>query len=226
MGQEYQNQNSSIFRNQITKIDLQTVVVNPTLAFKVNEYLNVGFGIDWMYAKAKLNKTPVNVGIGDNTTGGNSNSIRARLRRMATPGDTTSDSSSIPSKNIKVGFNYRSPFTMKLKDGDVDLSGISTAGRAALGGASVSQTFFGGATSYHTNGSTTIKMPATFALGVSYTYGQADGGGGRGLDVLAQLQQPADRHRRTRYRPCSRLDEYPEELEGRLSRSGSGRNTG
>src|SRR5512139_2874470 len=33
LGQEYENKNTSIFRNQVTKIDLQTIVVNPTIAF-------------------------------------------------------------------------------------------------------------------------------------------------------------------------------------------------
>jgi long-chain fatty acid transport protein len=170
LGQEYENPSTSIFRNQITKIDLQTIVVNPTIAFKVNEYLNVGFGIDWMYAKAKLNKTPVNVGIGDNTAGGNNNLYQSALEADGSAWGYNFGAQLIPSNNIKVGFNFRSPFSMKLKDGDVDLSGISTAGRTALGGFSVSQAFFLGATSYHTEGSTVINMPATAALGVAYTY--------------------------------------------------------
>ncbi|MDP2657401.1 MAG: outer membrane protein transport protein, partial [Candidatus Deferrimicrobium sp.] len=48
LGQEYNNKSTSIFRNQITKINLQTIVVNPTIAFKINEFLSVGAGIDWM----------------------------------------------------------------------------------------------------------------------------------------------------------------------------------
>ena len=170
LGQEYGNANTSIFRNQITKIDLQTIVVNPTIAFKVNEYLNVGVGIDWMYAKAKLNKTPVNLGIGDNTAGGNNNLYQSALEADGNAWGYNFGLQLIPSKNVRVGFNFRSPFSMSFKDGDVDLSDISTAGRAALGGASVSQAFFLGATSYHTEGSTVINMPATAALGVAYTF--------------------------------------------------------
>ncbi|OYV96450.1 MAG: hypothetical protein B7Z62_08140, partial [Deltaproteobacteria bacterium 37-65-8] len=34
LGQEYNDKDTSIFRNQVTKIDLMTVVVNPTIAFK------------------------------------------------------------------------------------------------------------------------------------------------------------------------------------------------
>ncbi|MHB8942098.1 MAG: OmpP1/FadL family transporter, partial [Desulfobacteria bacterium] len=49
LGQEYNDKDTSIFRNQVTKIDLMTVVVNPTIAFKVNEFLSVGAGVDYMY---------------------------------------------------------------------------------------------------------------------------------------------------------------------------------
>ncbi len=56
LGQEYENKNTSIFRNQITQIDLQTVVVNPTIAFKINEYLSVGAGIDYMYGEGETRK--------------------------------------------------------------------------------------------------------------------------------------------------------------------------
>src|SRR4030042_6024050 len=58
-GQEYENRHTSIFRRQITKIDLMTLVVNPTVAWKVNEVLSVGAGIDFMYGKAELARTPV-----------------------------------------------------------------------------------------------------------------------------------------------------------------------
>jgi len=171
LGQEYQNRATSFFRNQITKIDLQTVVVNPTLAWKVNEFLSVGAGIDWMWGKAKLAKTPVNFGIGDNSATPPTNNLYQL--DMDASGDAWGYNAGLllmPSKAMKIGFSYRSPFTLRLKDGDVDLAGISTAGRAALLGASLSQAAFGGATTFHTKGSTVIYMPATAALGVSYNF--------------------------------------------------------
>jgi long-chain fatty acid transport protein len=171
LGQEYENRVTSIFRNQITKIDLQTVVVNPTVAWKVNEFLSVGAGIDWMWGKAKLAKTPVNFAIGDNSATPPTNNLY--LLDLEADGDAWGYNAGLlltPSKNLKVGFSYRSPFTLELKDGDVNLSGISTVGRAALGGASLSQAAFGGATSFTTKGSTVIYMPATAALGVSCNF--------------------------------------------------------
>jgi long-chain fatty acid transport protein len=166
LGQEYENRDTSIFRNQITKIDLKTFVVNPTVAWKVNDVLSVGVGIDFMYATATLEKTPVNLALGDPTNG--SNLYNTKLDGDGTAWGYNFGLQLTPSKNVKVGASYRSPFTLKIKDADVDISNISTAGRLNLGGASLSQALFGGNTSYHTSGSATIHMPATFDLGVAY----------------------------------------------------------
>jgi long-chain fatty acid transport protein len=178
LGQEYENENTSIFRNQVTKIDLMTVVVNPTIAFKINEMLSVGVGVDFMYGKAKLNGTPVHPSLGDNTAGGNNN-----LYNMDMTADTTAWGYNFgillkPTSNVKVGFNYRSPFTLEFKDGDIDISNISQANRLALAGSplgpgtNLSTNAFGGATSYSGTGKTKISLPATAALGVAYTAGR------------------------------------------------------
>jgi long-chain fatty acid transport protein len=178
LGQEYENPNTSIFRNQVTKIDLMTVVVNPTIAFKVNEMLSLGFGIDFMYGKAKLNGTPVHPSLGDNTSGGNNN-----LYNMDMTADTTAWGYNFgvllkPTSNVKVGFNYRSPFTLEFKDGDIDISNISQANRNGFAGPlgfgqnSLSTNAFGGAKSYSGTGKTKISLPATAALGVAYTVGR------------------------------------------------------
>ncbi|MEK7365989.1 MAG: outer membrane protein transport protein [Candidatus Deferrimicrobiota bacterium] len=165
LGQEYNDRNTSIFRNQITKIDLQTVVVNPTIAFKVGDVLSVGAGIDWMYGKAKLAKTAVVPGVG--------NIFNLDL-------DGTGDAWGYnfglllkPSANVRIGANYRSPFTLKIKDGDIEIRNINSTVPFVPNPApppatlTVAQVF--GGTSFDTKGNATISMPATFALGVSYT---------------------------------------------------------
>lgn len=154
LGQEYNDQNTSIFRNQITKIDLQTIVVNPTIAFKINEVLSVGFGIDWMYGKAKLDKTPWVPGVGN-------------LYNVDLDGDGNTWGYNFglllkPTENLRIGVNYRSPFTLKVKNADVNVGNTSPAyGLGILGGTPV-----------NTIGSATIAMPATFALGAAYTMGK------------------------------------------------------
>jgi len=157
LGQEYNNNHTSIFRNQVTKIDLQTVVVNPTIAFKINEYLSVGVGIDYMYGKATLEKTPWNPAL--IPAGQNGNVFDLELKGT---GDAWGYNFGLllkPTENLKIGANYRSPFTLDIKDGDVTISNVN-AGAPAFAAAS------------GTKGSTTLNLPATFALGVSYTMGK------------------------------------------------------
>ena len=157
LGQEYENKNTSIFRNQITKIELQTVVVNPTIAFKINEYLSVGAGIDWMWGQAKLEKTPV-ASVG--------NLYNSTLESdWGLDGDAWGYNFGLllkPTENFRIGVNYRSPFTLKIKDADVTISNTNPAyASGALG-----------ATPSSTKGGATVAMPATFALGAAYTIGK------------------------------------------------------
>ncbi len=157
LGQEYENKSTSIFRNQITKIDLMTVVVNPTIAFKINEFLSVGAGIDWMYGKATLEKTPWNPALASSQNG---NVFDLQLKG---DGDAWGYNFGLllkPTENFRIGANYRSPFTLKIKEGDVTLSNINPLLGATYNGVS------------GTKGSATISMPATFALGTSYTMGR------------------------------------------------------
>jgi long-chain fatty acid transport protein len=158
LGQEYNNIHTSIFRNQITKIDLQTIVVNPTIAFKINEFLSVGVGIDYMYGKATLAKTPWNPALVPVAQNGNVFDLE-----LKGDGDAWGYNFGLllkPTENLKIGANYRSPFDLDIKDGDVTLQNINPGVLPALAGLT------------STKGNATISMPATFALGVSYTMGK------------------------------------------------------
>lgn len=157
LGQEYNDKSTSIFRNQITKIDLQTVVVNPTIAFKVGDVLSVGAGIDWMYGKAQLEKTPWNPAL---IALQNGNVFDLKLEGDGDAWGYNFGLLLTPSKNLRIGANYRSPFTLKIKDGDVTLSNIHPAVAGTYAGVS------------GTEASVTISMPATFALGAAYTIGK------------------------------------------------------
>ena len=154
LGQEYNNKETSIFRNQITKIDLQTIVVNPTIAFKISEILSVGLGIDWMYGRATLEQTPVAPGVGNLYDG-----------KLKGDGDTWGYNFGLllkPTENFRIGANYRSPFTLRIKDGDVTFSNVSPAYASGLLGPAPS----------NMNANAKIAMPATFALGAAYTMGK------------------------------------------------------
>jgi long-chain fatty acid transport protein len=170
LGQEYENENTSIFRNQITKIDLKTIVINPTIAFDINEYLSVGIGVDFMYGMATLERTPVLNNVAPGVPIGN-NPVNAYNTKLDGDGTAWGYNFGIllkPTKELRVGFNFRSPFTLEIEGADVDLSNISSTPIIPLSGATPQQVF--GGSSYHTTGSTTIKMPATAALGVAYIW--------------------------------------------------------
>ncbi len=152
LGQEYQDKNTSIFRSQVTKIDLQTVVVNPTIAFKVNEFLSVGAGIDYMYGKVKYEKTPYVPG-----AYGGPGFFKAALDGTGDAWGYNFGLLLTPSKNVKVGFNYRSPFHLTLKDGDFVTNDNTSAG------------FTGIFPMGTTKASGKLELPATAALGVAYT---------------------------------------------------------
>jgi long-chain fatty acid transport protein len=137
-GQEYPS--PSIFQNQITKIDLQTIVVNPTIAFKINEYLSVGVGIDYMYGI--LNNYDTNQGIFKTHYEGTGDAWGYNFGLLLKP-----------TNNLKVGFNYRSAFKISVKDGDWTVSDNTT-------------TSFPVGT---TKASADLSLPATAALGVAYT---------------------------------------------------------
>jgi long-chain fatty acid transport protein len=158
LGQEYKDKHTSIFRNQITKIDLMTVVVNPTIAFKINEFLSVGAGIDYMYGKATLAKTPWSPALVPVAQNGNVFDLE-----LEGTGDAWGYNFGLllkPTENLRIGANYRSPFTLDIKDGDVTLANINPGVAPALAGLT------------GTKANATISMPATFALGASYTMGR------------------------------------------------------
>ena len=114
----------------------------------------MGAGIDWMYGKAKLEKTPVVPGVGN-------------LYNVDLEGDGDAWGYNFglllkPTENFRIGANYRSPFTLKIKDADVNISNTNPAYGSGMLGANPGKY----------EGSATIAMPATFALGAAYTMGK------------------------------------------------------
>lgn len=148
LAQEYNDRNLSMFRNQITKIELRTIVFNPTIAWKVNEVLSVGAGIDFMWGQAKLDKTPIVPGLG---------TFKVHLEGDGTAWGYNFGMLLKPAKDLRVGFNFRSPFNLEIKDGDVSAVD-NTFGLNLIGVPGSSKA------------NATIKMPATAALGVAYTF--------------------------------------------------------
>ena len=165
LGQKYENRQTSIFRNQVADVEIQTFVVNPTVAWKINEVLSVGVGIDFMYGKASLTQAGV-VRLGAAPLD------QVNIFQLDLEGDGTAWGYNFgllltPSEHWKVGFAYRSPFKLKIKDADVDVWDINSTVPFVPPGPFTAAQVFGGA-SFHTKASTQIDMPATAALGVAY----------------------------------------------------------
>ncbi|MGE5753782.1 MAG: OmpP1/FadL family transporter [Deltaproteobacteria bacterium] len=167
LAQEYQNKQTGIFRNQVNKVEIETFVVNPTVAWKVNDVLSLGAGIDFMYGKAKLAQTGV-VRLGAAPLD------QVNLFQLDLDGDGTAWGYNfgvllVPSKNWKVGASYRSPFRLDIKDGGVEIRAINSTVPfvPGTGGPFTAAQVFGG-TSFDTAASTSIHMPATAALGIAY----------------------------------------------------------
>ena len=100
-----------IGRFQGIKSELKTININPSLAFKVNEQLSLGFGISAMWAQAELSSA-VNLGVAErsSTVKGDDWGFGYNLGAIY---QVTKDS--------RIGFSYRSKVDQHLK-GDVKFS--------------------------------------------------------------------------------------------------------
>lgn len=161
LAQEYQDKETSIFRNQVSRVEIQTFVLNPSVAWKVNDFLSVGAGFDFMYGSAELTQRGVvNVGFPLNI-------FRLKLEGEGTALGYNFGVLITPLEHWKVGFSYRSRFTLDIENADVDVRDInSTVGFVPPGGFTAAQVF--GGTSFDTEADTKIKMPATATVGVAY----------------------------------------------------------
>jgi long-chain fatty acid transport protein len=117
----------------------------------------VGAGIDYLYGKATLAKTPWNPALAALQRG---NVFDLELEGTGDTWGYNFGALLKPTENLRIGANYRSPFTLKIKDGDVTLSSINPGVGGTYAGVS------------GTKGSATLYLPATFALGASYTMGK------------------------------------------------------
>jgi long-chain fatty acid transport protein len=156
LGQEYQNANTSIFRNQVTKVEIQTIVVNPTIAFDVNEVLSVGFGVDFLWGKIKYKTTPTTLTSpfitlfktnleGDGTAWGYNGGILLK-----------------PTKDLKIGANFRSGYKLEIKNADFTASDNTVPLPNPLAPFPMGETKASG----------TLNLPATAAVGASYNFGR------------------------------------------------------
>ena len=99
-------------RYEIQDLSLECITMQPTLSYKVNDWLGIGAGFVYAYGKVVLNKAlPLGGTNGDGTLG--------------IKGSTTTTGFNVgvkikPSKKLEFGIDYRSKLSMKLKDANAD----------------------------------------------------------------------------------------------------------
>ncbi|MCL1925739.1 MAG: OmpP1/FadL family transporter [Syntrophorhabdaceae bacterium] len=163
LGQQYNNWSSSIFRNQTVKIELMAPVINPTIAYKVNEYFSIGAGIDYMYGMANLGQTPTVNGPLPGFPNRYANLYELELKGSEDAWGYNIGILLKPTQNFRIGASYRSAFDLKIKNGDVVIRNVHPAYGAGI---------FPGPVPSNMKGSATVSMPDTFAIGVAYTIDQ------------------------------------------------------
>ena len=208
-GRSTNNKNTSIFRNQITKIDLQTVVVNPTIAFKINESFPWARGSTACTGRRSLKRRPwppsaTSTIRHSSQTGGDGDAWGYNFGLLLKP-----------TENFRIGVNYRSPFTLKIKDADVTISNTNPAYASGLLGANPVKY----ERERHHRDARHLRPRRRVHDG------QADGGGGRGLDVLAQLHRVSRSPSRITV-PTLPQYQHPEDNGKMSSLSASGWSTG
>ncbi len=140
----------STFDYFATKTELELVKINPTMAYRVNDQLSLGFGLDYYQAMNILyaNNTDVPIDTAPPLTGAADYDGRAWTEQKLT-GDGSSYGFNVAahytvSDALKLGFAYRSGTDLDI-DGDISLGGTKSG-----------------------TGKTTLKLPATAALGLSF----------------------------------------------------------
>jgi len=125
------------------EFSMQTVELNPTLAFEVSKTLGIAFGFRAVHSSGIAKATPANNAVyqdmeGDSLDFGYNLALAYQ-----------------PTQNIEMGMTYRSKISLSL-DGDADLKYTdSNTGIVALDG--------------NYDGSVTLPLPASFNLAVAYT---------------------------------------------------------
>ncbi len=94
---------------------LQTVVVNPTVAYKINDYISIGAGVDYMHAKAELDRV-----------------LAPRVKfHLDGDGDAWNWNAGIlvtPGYNLRLAVSYRNGYDMEIT-GDATAFGGKTGGK-------------------------------------------------------------------------------------------------
>jgi len=144
--------NDSYTKYISTESSVEMMNYNPTIAYKVNDYVSVGAGIDFFTAdinKHRVVATTLSSTGGDFQLKGSDESWGYNFGLLLKP-----------SEKHRIGISYRSEIDLVLK-GTVALDGMDPTLAAVVG-------CFGGATSYKTEMESKSTIPRSVAFGYAY----------------------------------------------------------
>ncbi len=133
----------------ITKINLQSININPTVSYSYEDFISVGVGFDYALGSVlleKYNNTPFSDSLGNPITPfvhmeGNAKGTGFNFGVMLKP-----------TQNLSLGFSYRSKITFKTDNGTATFSNAGALAGQLPGGAI----------------STSLPFPETWFAGIAY----------------------------------------------------------
>jgi long-chain fatty acid transport protein len=151
--------NNSPFRDEIIEIAIKPINVNPTVAYRFDEWnLSIGVGVDYTYAQVVLEKTTnidgVAVGLGESGT----TSAQLGEVEIEADGDGWGYNFGLlwkPIETVSIGVAYRSEIELDF-DGDADYL-MTPYGQGALSSAV-----------YDVKAKTEITLPDTWSFAVAW----------------------------------------------------------
>lgn len=101
---------------------LKTVVINPTIAYKLSDFVSFGFGIDYMHASAEFDRTlPLPTGTTKFHLDGDGDDWSWNAGLLITPG------------KFRFGFSFRNGYSVEIEgDAIVAGTGLSSGGRTTI----------------------------------------------------------------------------------------------
>lgn len=150
---------------QSIKFDIKTINVNPSIAYRVNDKVSVGFGLDWQKINAEYKRTvgTYNVVAGP-PFGGSTTALTALLKLSDDAWGWNAGLLFNISPTTKVGISYRSQIKYKAT-GDIALS----SNGSALGNGTLTALNNAGGSS---NVNADIKLPDTLILSATQKLGE------------------------------------------------------
>lgn len=135
----------------VNNIDLAAIYIQPTVAFKINDYFSIGGGPIFVTGSVNFNRN-LNRTLSD--LEGNRSEVTVEAKGVTNWGWTVGAMFN-PTENLSIGANYRSEIILEAEDGDADFENIPNSPLTPF---------------EDTTFDATLPMPAEMTVGLSYGF--------------------------------------------------------